>query len=147
MGVKRSKESNHGMNFFQAQEEARLAAEAKAAEEARLAAEAKAAVEEKGKTIGIYEIFQELGIPDDALARAVPPRPGPAPTRQPRTPGGAAAGGAARRRAPSAYKRTAFLLWKLGCSSWGAKRRSCAYKHRHSEPSESLGLSEERHLC
>ena len=52
-----------------------------------------------------------------------PPRPGPAPTRQTRNPGGAAAGGAARRRAPSAYKRTAFLLWKLSCSSVvGAKR-------------------------
>ena len=79
---------------------------------------------------------------DNFARKFVTPRPGPAPTRQPRTPGGAAAGGAARRRAPRAYKRTAFLLWKLGCSSWGAKRRSCAYKHRHSEPSESLGLSE-----
>ena len=60
------------------------------------------------------------GLRDSAQMLFSPPRPGPAPTRQTRNPGGAAAGGAARRRAPSAYKRTAFLLWKLGCSSVGA---------------------------
>ena len=48
-------------------EEARLKAE----EETRLAAEAKAAVEEKAKTLGICEVFQEVGLPDDAVARAV----------------------------------------------------------------------------
>ena len=31
----------------------------------------RAAVVEKAKTLGIYEVFREVGIPDDALARAV----------------------------------------------------------------------------
>ena len=46
----------------------------------------------------------------------------------------------AARRAPTNVQPSFF--GSLGCSSWGAKHRSCAYKHRHSEPSESLGLSE-----
>ena len=78
---------------LQAEEEERVEEEARSAEEAHLAAEAKAAAEarleeqarlaeearqvaeaqalERAKTLGIYEIFQELDLPDDALARAV----------------------------------------------------------------------------
>ena len=42
--------------------------------------------------------------------RGEPPRPGPAPTRQPRTPGGAAAGRRRRRAAPTTHNNKAAYL-------------------------------------